>query len=65
LSHSPKLFFALAIFQVGSPVFCWASLDFDPSDFVSCVAVMTGRHYHTQLFIGEDGISQTGFFFFS
>jgi hypothetical protein len=38
-----------------------AGLDHDPPIYNSCVAGMTGKHYHTQLFTGWDG-GLTNFF---
>jgi hypothetical protein len=51
--------FVLGIFQIGSCIYAWASLDCDPPTYPSHVAGMTGAHNHAQVCICRDGLSWT------
>jgi hypothetical protein len=51
----PPALFVLVIFEIGSLLYACAALDYDPPIYASCMAKVTGSHYHTQHFTGEIG----------
>jgi hypothetical protein len=52
LELCPQPFFAFTVYQIGSCIYAWASLDHNLPTYASQVAEMTGAYHCTQLFIG-------------
>jgi hypothetical protein len=51
----PPALFALVIFEIGSYICIWASLDYNPLIYASCVVGATGALYHAQFLLVEMG----------
>jgi hypothetical protein len=49
-------YFALVIFEIGSYILAWASLERCPPIYASHVVGTTGMHYLAQIVIGWDGV---------